>query len=163
LHQVGGGVVAEDKAHALVGVPAVQVLGLGEVGIAAKQHPAEAAAEADGQGPVHRGGCPLVRRPVARAVDQPEYLSGVGQRQHQGVVAPGAVVRDVHALLALAGGLDQEPVHVEDGLREEGVGLCGPDGEAHVVDGVLEQADRRLGEAAAEVTCGGRVGEAAAA
>ena len=54
--QVGGGIVAEDEADAAVGVPAVEVLGLGEVGVAAEQRPAEAAPEADGQGAVDLGG-----------------------------------------------------------------------------------------------------------
>ena len=70
---------------------------------------------------------------------------------------------DVHALLALAGGLDQKAVHVEDGAVEEGVGLLGPDAPTHLVHGVLQPADRRLVEAAAEVAGGGRVREAAGA
>jgi hypothetical protein len=45
----------------------------------------------------------------------------------QGVVAPDVVAGDVHAHLALAGALDQEPVHVDDGLVEESVRLLGPD------------------------------------
>ena len=48
--EVGRGVEAEDEADARVGVPAVEVLGLGEVGVAAEQDLAEAGAEADGQG-----------------------------------------------------------------------------------------------------------------
>ena len=53
-----------------VGVPAVQVLGLREVGVAAEQHLAEAAPEADRQGAIDFGGGAFVRGPVAGAVDQ---------------------------------------------------------------------------------------------
>src|SRR5207245_3417610 len=53
VHDIGHSVVAEDEADAAVGVPAVEVLGLGEVGVAAQQHASEPALEADGQGPVH--------------------------------------------------------------------------------------------------------------
>src|SRR5207245_8360541 len=59
---VGHAVVAEDEADALVGVPAVEVLGLGEVGVATEQHASKAAAEADRQGPVHLPGRAPVRR-----------------------------------------------------------------------------------------------------
>jgi hypothetical protein len=68
-------------------------------------------------------------------------------------------VGDVHALLALAGGPHQEAIHVEDGLVEEVLGLLGPDAAADAVDAVLQLADGGLGEAAAEVARGGRVGE----
>jgi hypothetical protein len=139
------------------------VLGLGEVGVAAEQHAAEAAAVADGQDPIDLGRGTLVRGAIGRPVDQAEDLAGVGQGQDQGVVAPGAVVGDVHPPLAPAGSLHQEAVHVDDGLREEVLGLLRPDAQADVVDGVLQLTDRRLTEAAAEVASGGGVGEAAGA
>jgi hypothetical protein len=157
--QVRGGVVAEDEADAAVGVPAVEVLGLREVGVAAEQHPAEAAAETDRQGAVHLGGGAFVGGAVGRPVHQAEHFAGVGQGQHQGVVAPGAVVGDVHAPLALAGSLDQEAVHVEDRPVEEVVGVLGPHAHADVVGQVLQPAEGGLVEAAAEVAGGGRVGE----
>ncbi len=56
--QVRHGVVAEDELHAAVGVPAVEVLGLREVGVAAQQHLAEAAAETDVQGPIDSAAAP---------------------------------------------------------------------------------------------------------
>src|SRR5206468_511892 len=99
--------------------------------------------------------------PVARPVDDGQDLAGVGQRQHKRVVAPGAVVGDVHALLALAGGLDQGAVHVDARLREEGVRLRGPDADADVVEGVEQAVNVGAAEAAAEVAGGGRVGDAA--
>ena len=74
-----------------------------------------------------RRGRPRRRRPRARAgcraVDQDEDLAGVGQGDDQRVVAPGAVVGDVHALLALAGGAHQGAVHVDRGAVEEGARL----------------------------------------
>src|SRR5579862_6530700 len=48
----------------------VEVLGLREVRVAAEQHLAKAAAEADGQGTVYLVRGALVRRAVGRAVDQ---------------------------------------------------------------------------------------------
>ena len=46
---------------------------------------------------------------------------------------------------------------------EEGVGLLGPDAQTRLMHGVLQPADRRLVEAAAEVAGGGRVRNAAGA
>ena len=58
--EVGGRLVAEDEGDAAVGVPAVEVLRLRAVGVAAEQRRAEAAPEADGQGLVHLPGGALV-------------------------------------------------------------------------------------------------------
>jgi hypothetical protein len=69
-------------------------------------------------------------------------------------------VGDGHALLALAGGYHQEPIHVEDSLVEEVVGLLGPHAQADVVDQVLQLADGGLVEAPADVAGRGGVGEA---
>ena len=104
-----------------------------------------------------------MRGPVAGAVDQPEHFAGVGQRQHQGVITPGAVVGDVHALFALAAGFHQGAVHVDDGYVEEGGGLLLPDALANLVESRLQGVDVGLGEAAAEVTGSGRVGDTAGA
>ena len=70
-----------------------------------------------------------------------EHLAGVGQGDDQRVIAPGAVVGDVHALLAAAAGGDQGAVHVDDGLVEEGGGLLRPDLEPGLVDDVLQGLD----------------------
>src|ERR1700722_455864 len=79
------------------------------------------------------------------------------------MVAPRAVVGDVHALLAFAGGADQRAIGIDAGLVEEGVGLPGPGALADVVDGV-EQRVHIVGlETAAEVASGGRIGNAAGA
>ncbi len=157
--EVRRGVVAEQELQA-VGVPTVQVLALREVGIAAQQDLAEAALPADGHDPVHRRRRALVRGPVARAVLQPQHFARVGQRQHQGVITPGAVVGDVHALLALAGGGYQRAVHVDGGQGEEVIGLLPPDAPADVVEDVLQGVDVGRREAAAEVAGRGRVGDA---
>src|SRR5216683_2514245 len=49
LLHVGLGVEAKEETHARVRVPAVQMLGLGEVGIAAQQHALEPGAQAEPQ------------------------------------------------------------------------------------------------------------------
>ena len=103
-----------------IAVPAVHVR-LRE--LVSPQHAAKAAAQANRQGLI--GLCrrrPFVRRPIAGPVDQAQDFARVGQGQHQHVIAPGAVVGDVHALLALAGGFDQHAVHVQNRLLEEGSG-----------------------------------------
>ena len=68
-----------------------------------------------------------MRGAVAAAIDQVERLGGVGQRDQQGMIAPGAVVGDVDALLALGVGGDEGAVDVDDRLGEEVGGLLGPD------------------------------------
>ena len=105
--------IAEDELHA-VGVPAIQVLGLREVGVAAEQHLAEAARAS-------KRAWPDRPPPAAPSCDGrlPERLTTLSTSPvlasdtHQRMIAPGAVVGDVHALLALAGGLHQRAVHVD--------------------------------------------------
>jgi len=124
--QIRHGLIAEQEAHARVVVPAIQVFRLGELAVAAQQDLLKTAAETDLQGAMDLRGCSLLGRPIAGAVDHAQDFAGVGQGQHQGVIAPGAVVGDVHAPFTLASGLDQKAIHVEDGLPEEGGGLVGP-------------------------------------
>ena len=100
--------------------------GLGEVGVAAEHDPAEAGPPAQRDRPVDVAGGQLVRRAVAAAVDQEQRLRGVGQRDHQRMIAPGAVVGDVDALLALGVGGDEGAVDVDDRLGEEAGGLLRP-------------------------------------
>ena len=99
--EVGHGVDPEDEPDAVL-VPAVQVPGLGEVGVAPEGDLAEPRPAAQGGGLVEVDVGVLVRGPVAAAVDQVQRLGGVGQRDDQRVVAPGPVVGDVHPLLAPA-------------------------------------------------------------
>ena len=102
----------------------------------------------------------LVRGPVATAVDQEQGLGGVGQRDDQRMVAPHPLVGDIHPLLAPAVGGGERAVGVDERLVEEGVGLLLPGPQPGLVEGVHQLLDVALGEAAAEVPGGGRVGEA---
>ena len=99
---VGG--VAEDERDAAIGIPAVEMLGLGKVGVAAEQDRAKAGTQASGDGLVQGLGRSLMGRTIAGAIDDAERFAGVGQGNKKGMIAPGAVVSDVHAQLALAGG-----------------------------------------------------------
>ena len=82
-HEVRLGVQAEDEAHAL-GVPAVQVVGLGEVGVAPEENVPEADLAAQGGGAVEVRRRPLVAGTAGRAVDDEQWLVGVRQRHDQG-------------------------------------------------------------------------------
>src|SRR5208282_4097567 len=96
---------------------------------------------------------------VAAAVDQVKRLSGVGQRDQQRMITPGAVVGDVDALLALGVGLDEGAIALDDRLGKELGGLLGPDPQPRFIDGVHQGHDIMLGEAAAEIPGGGGVGD----
>jgi hypothetical protein len=136
------------------------VSGLGEVGVAPQGDPAEPGPAAQGGGPVQVAGGVLVRGPVAAAVEQVQRLGGVGQRHHQRVVAPDAVVGDVDTLLAPTVGRGDRPVGVDEGLVEGRRRLLFPDTQPGPVEGVHQPLDVGLGEAAAEVAGGGGVGDA---
>src|SRR5208282_5197615 len=83
------------------------------------------------------------------------------QGDHQGMIAPGAVVSDVHALFAIAGGFNHSAIHVEDGLLEKGGGLQLPDADTDVVIDVLQAIDSVGVETTAKITCGGWIGNTA--
>ena len=157
--EVGHGVDPEDEPDA-VPVPAVEVPGLGEVGVAPEGDLAEPGPAAEVGGLVEVDVGVLVRGAVAAAVDQEQRLGGVGQRDDQRVVAPLPLVGDVHALLAPAVGGGQRAVGVDERLVEEVVGLLLPGPEPGLVEGVHQPLDVGLGEAAAEVPGGGGVGDA---
>jgi len=157
--QVGHRVDAEDEADVPGVVPAVQVHRLGEVGVAPQQERAEAGPPAQLDRPVEEAGRHLVRGAVAAAVGQEQRLGGVGQRDHQRVVAPGPVVGQVDALLAGRVGADDRAVGVDDRLIEEPLGLLSPDPEPGLVDGVHQVQDVAQAEPAAEVPGRGGVGD----
>ena len=136
---------------------------LGEVGVAPEGDAAEPGLAAEQDRQVELLGGPLMRGAVAGAIDEAEHLAGVGQRDDQRVVAPGAVVGDVDALLAARAGGDQRAVDVEDGLVEELRRLLTPDLQPGLIEDVLEGLDVLGGEAAAEVAGGGGVGDAVGA
>jgi hypothetical protein len=151
------------EADTAVGVPTVEVLGLGEIGVAAQEHRAEAAAEADFQTTIDFGSGAFMAGPIAAAVDDAQNFAGVGQGQEERMVTPGAVVGDVHALLAAAAGFHERAVHVDDSAFEEIVGLAGPSLDAGIVEDVLQRVDVSDAEAPAEVAGGGGIGNTASA
>jgi hypothetical protein len=97
--------------------------GLAELGIAPEGDLLEPGPAAEGGGLVEVDVGVLVGGAVAAAVDQIQRLGGVGQRDDQRVVPPGAVIGDIDALLATAAAGSQRAVGVEEGLVEEVVGL----------------------------------------
>ena len=104
-----------------------------------------------------------MRRTVAGAIDQRHDLAGVGQRDDERMVAPGAVVGDVDALFLLACGCDERAVGIEDGAFEEGGRLPTPHADADVVEDVLQDVDVGRAEASTEIASGGGVGDALSA
>src|SRR5262249_17690137 len=87
-------------------------------------------------------------------------LGGVGQRDQQGVIAPGAVVGDIDALLALGVGADERTVDVEHSLVKERAGLLSPDALAGAGEGVHQIQDIATAATATEVARGAGVGDA---
>src|SRR5580658_1805958 len=79
------------------------------------------------------------------------------------MVAPGAVIGDVHALLAFAGGADQRAVGIDARLLEELVPLICPGLLADVVEDVEKRVHILGLEASAEIAGGGWIGNAAGA
>jgi hypothetical protein len=156
-------VMAEDEVDATVAVPAIQVFRPRKIGVAAKQHAPKAAPKAELRRTVQLSRRSFVGRSIAGAIDQAEHLAGVGQTDHQRVIAPGAFIGNIHALLAGAGGDHQRAVHIDFRPVDKGVGLLGPHRQARVVEGVLQGADSGHVEAAAEIASGSGVGNAAGA
>src|SRR5208282_3705791 len=153
-----GFVVVEPEDEVDVGgrIPAVQVLGLGEVGVATHGDPAKAGSAAQVDGLVEILGSLLMRGAVAAAIDQVERFGGVGQRDQERMITPGTVVSDINALFALGVGADEGTVGVQDGFLEKLGWLLGPDSQPRFVDSVHQSHDIVLGEAAAEIPgCGG--------
>ena len=79
------------------------------------------------------------------------------------MISPGAIVRDVHPLLAARAGGDECAVDVEEGFVEEVRRLLLPDLEPGLIEDILEGLDVVSSEAAAEVARGGGVGDAVGA
>src|SRR6185369_1771393 len=159
LH-VGFAIVAEDEPDTAIVVPAIEVLRLGKIGVAAKQNFTETAAQASRNGPLQCVGGAFVGRAITRAVDQPQDFVSVGQGDHQGMIAPGAIVSDVHAFFAVAGGFDQRAIDVENGLLKEGGGLLPPNADAYVIKDVLQQVDLVSVKTTAEIGGGRGIGNA---
>ena len=100
-----------------------------------------------------------MRGAVAAAIDQVQRLLGVGQRDQQGMIAPGAVVGDIDALFALGVGADEGTVDVDECLVKEVDRLLGPDALAGAVDGIHEIQDVNPPEPATEVARRGGIGD----
>ena len=111
LHHFGVRIHAQNK-FAPGGVPPVQLLGVGEIGVAPDGH---AAGHLRHQ--LHRPINPLhtatVAGDVARTVDQIQHLFGVGQAHNQRRVTPNPLVGNVPPFFALAVGLGNGPIHVD--------------------------------------------------
>ena len=102
----------------------------------------------------------FMRGTIAGTIDEAQDFASVGQGDDQGMITPDAVVGDVHALFALAGGGHQGAVGVEDGLVEETGGLVLPDADADLIEDVLQEVDVGHGEASAKIAGGSGVGNA---
>src|SRR6516164_3300680 len=126
--------VAEDKPDVARVVPAVQVAGLTELTVAPQQYFAEAGLVAKADSLVQENVGLLLRRAITAAVYYEEWLRRVCQRDQEGMVAPGAVIGNVDALLALRVGPDEGAVGVHDRLVEELGRLLGPDSHPSSVE-----------------------------
>src|SRR6185369_5431117 len=111
----------------------------------------EAPFEADANRAVDFGGGAFMRRAIAGAIDDAEDFLRIGQGDDEGMIPPSAIVGDIHALFAFAGGLDEDAVHVDPGQLEEAGRLPRPDAFADIVDDVDERVDVRGGEPPAEI------------
>src|SRR5262249_11090242 len=132
-------VIAEDEAHTRF-IPASEVTRLREVRVAAEQNvlPSGTMAELDRTREVLWR--TLVGGAISRAIDDEERLACVRQRDYQRMVTPDAVVRQVHALLALAGGRNECAVRVDarSALEKRGC-LLFPDLDTNVVDDIHQE------------------------
>jgi hypothetical protein len=94
--------------------PVVEVLCEREVPIAAQADLAEARVEHDIHSRVEVVEAAIVRRAVAGPVARVENLSSVREAHKERGVSPDALVAHVHALLALAVGLGDRAVDIDD-------------------------------------------------
>jgi hypothetical protein len=154
-----GGVVvhAEEEVDPLG--PAVEVRGQREVGVPAQAHPLGVRLHQLDR-LVDPFGRTLVAGRVAGTVDQVQHFLGVGQRHDQRRVPPDALVGDVHPRLVFPAGGRDGAVRVEVGDRAEQISApARPQLRAHRVDRLHQRHHVILGEPAAEVPRGGRVGD----
>ena len=136
------------------------MLGLGEFGVAPHQDRAEARPTGQGDRLIQEDVRLFLGGAVAAAIEQVQRLGRIGQRDQQRMVTVLAVVGEVHPLLALGIAGHDAAIGLEDRLGEELRRLLGPDPQPRFIDGVHQREDIVLGETAAEVACGGRVGDA---
>src|SRR5271154_1172644 len=158
VFEIAAGVVAEDEGNETQRVPAIEVLGLGKVRIAAEEHLAKAAQKASADSGIKRVGGAFMGGTIAAAINDAQGFAGIGQGNHEGVITPGAVIGDIHALFALAGCGNQRAVGIDDCLLEKGCGLMFPDADANVVINVLQGIDVGDSEPSAKIARGGGIG-----
>ncbi len=147
----------EDEFDVAGFIPAIEMLGLAEVGIAPQGDSPKAALAAQVDRFVQVDMGLLVRGTVPTAIDQVERFGRVGQRDEQGMITPDPVVIDVNALLALGVGWNHRAVGFDDRCVEEFGGLLSPDAQPRPINEIHQVQDVSHGEAAAEVAGGGRV------
>src|SRR5208282_1573269 len=99
----------------------------------------KAAAETNRQGPIDLLGSAFLGGSISRTVEHTEDFAGVGQAEHQRVIAPSAVVSNVHASLALARRFNEKAIHVQNCLLEEGRWLAAPHFDPRGVDNVQQR------------------------
>ena len=126
------GLVAEEEPDVARGVPSIQMLGLGEVGVAPQQDLAEAGPTAKRDGLVQEDVRLFLRGAVAAAIEQEQRFGGIGQRDQQRMVAILPVVGEVHPPLALSVAGHDAAIGLQDRLLEELGGLLGPDPQPRI-------------------------------
>ena len=142
---------AEHKRDMVI-VPAIQMLGLREIGIIAKADFSKTRLATQSNRTVEPGRGSIVTGAITEAVDDVQRFVGVAQRNHQRMVAPLAFVVNVHSLLAFTGGFDYRSVAVDDGFLKETVRLLFPDLAANRIENFHQHPDRNSIEAVTEVT-----------
>ena len=144
-------------------MPAIQVLRLCEVGVAANSNRAEPRSATHRKARIDLGRGAFMRGAVARAVDQPQDFSRIGQGDGQRVISPLAFVGDVHSLFALTVRLHDRSVGVDDRLLEKRLRLAGPGVAPRLVDRLLQVIEILRTKTTAEVPGRGRIGNAPSA
>jgi hypothetical protein len=74
-------------------------------------------------------------------IDQIERFGGVGRRDQQGMIAPGAVVGEFDALLALGVGPDEGAIGIQDRFLKELGGLLRSDSQPCLREMPLEEME----------------------
>jgi hypothetical protein len=146
-----------------VGIPTIEVRGLGKIVVAAEKDTPKTAAKTSGHGTIESLGSALMTGTIAGAIDDAQDFAGVGQADEQGMITPGVVVGDVHAFFAPPVGAHQGTVGVDAGLLEKIVRLLFPEFHPCGIEDVLEEVDFVGTETSAIIAGGGGVGNALSA
>src|SRR6202789_3255334 len=152
-----GRLVTEDEADVTRRVPAIQMLGLRELGVTAHQDLAKARLSTKLDGLVQIDVGQLLRGAIAATIEQEQRFRRIGQRNQERMVTVLAVVGEIHFLFALGIAGHDGAIGVHDCLVEELGRLLAPDPHAGSIDAVHQADDIGLRETAAEVPGRGRV------